>query len=270
MSLWACAALGQVGASAQPTTAQETVTATTRKAVQEAQQRLHALGYDPGSTDGALGPRTIAALKKFQSDHGLPVIGTLDQKTAAVLAAAKPSQGRRVPLRSRGDGETGPHPAVSEEDEWSRALQLNSADGYMSFYREFPGTERLAVLQGTLEGVMGGAWGRNGFDMLVFLKMNGSNVFTMPLEEAIKWDVVAHRGVEGGYEVGQRAPIPNARIIILKGPDKIISIGFERPDGSCADFCKSPTEACTNRIMIRSKGKDTVSQSNSCIAGGTP
>ncbi len=63
----------------------------TKEAVQEAQQQLQALGYAPGLADGAMGSRTMAALRKFQSDRGLPVTGKLDQKTAAVLAAQKAS-----------------------------------------------------------------------------------------------------------------------------------------------------------------------------------
>ena len=72
----------------RPTANAGTATAATRK---EAQQRLRSLAYDPGIADGAIGAKTIAALKKFQSDHGLSATGMLDQKTLDALGVASPS-----------------------------------------------------------------------------------------------------------------------------------------------------------------------------------
>jgi peptidoglycan hydrolase-like protein with peptidoglycan-binding domain len=71
----------------QPTTAPATTTTATaaKKIVQGAQERLQALGYQPGSADGVMGTKAVAALKKFQSDHSLPVTGQLDRKTLDAL-----------------------------------------------------------------------------------------------------------------------------------------------------------------------------------------
>jgi peptidoglycan hydrolase-like protein with peptidoglycan-binding domain len=72
-------------------------TATTKKTIRSAQERLQALGYQPGSADGVIGARMIAALKKFQSDRGLSATGVLDGKTVDALnapseaAATKPT-----------------------------------------------------------------------------------------------------------------------------------------------------------------------------------
>lgn len=44
-------------------------------AVGRVQAGLAELGYDPGPVDGVLGARTTAAIKKYQSDHGLLVDG---------------------------------------------------------------------------------------------------------------------------------------------------------------------------------------------------
>ena len=52
-----------------------------KKDIQESQQRLQALGYEPGPADGAMGAKTVAAFRKFQSDRSLPVTGVLDRKT---------------------------------------------------------------------------------------------------------------------------------------------------------------------------------------------
>jgi peptidoglycan hydrolase-like protein with peptidoglycan-binding domain len=52
------------------------------KAVQEA---LKEKGFDPGAIDGAMGPRTTAALREFQQAEGLRVTGRLDAGTRSRL-----------------------------------------------------------------------------------------------------------------------------------------------------------------------------------------
>ena len=49
------------------------------------QGRLTNLGFDCGSSDGVLGPRTRDALRSFQHEQGLPETGELDEKTRAKL-----------------------------------------------------------------------------------------------------------------------------------------------------------------------------------------
>jgi peptidoglycan hydrolase-like protein with peptidoglycan-binding domain len=53
--------------------------------IMQAQQKLGALGYDPGAADGLLGPRTRQALRAFQQDQGLPLTGLLDLQTLEAL-----------------------------------------------------------------------------------------------------------------------------------------------------------------------------------------
>jgi peptidoglycan hydrolase-like protein with peptidoglycan-binding domain len=65
-------AAGPIGGdlTAVPISAELLATYTT--AVQEA---LQAKGYRPGAADGLLGPRTRAAIRRYQQDYGLPVTG---------------------------------------------------------------------------------------------------------------------------------------------------------------------------------------------------
>ncbi len=49
------------------------------------QARLNSLGYDCGVADGTPGPRTEAALKRFQQEHSLTESGTADQQTQQKL-----------------------------------------------------------------------------------------------------------------------------------------------------------------------------------------
>jgi hypothetical protein len=84
-------AQGQVAALA-------TSTAVAKKTIQAAQERLQALGYQPGLADGVMGATANAALKKFQSDRGLSADAVLDRKTMDALnirpeeVAAEPTE----------------------------------------------------------------------------------------------------------------------------------------------------------------------------------
>jgi peptidoglycan hydrolase-like protein with peptidoglycan-binding domain len=49
------------------------------------QQRLQEKGYNPGNTDGTANDTTRAAIRKFQQDQGIPVTGTVDERTANEL-----------------------------------------------------------------------------------------------------------------------------------------------------------------------------------------
>ncbi len=51
----------------------------------EVQQALAANDYDPGRRDGVLDVNTVAAVQRFQQDHGLPPTGLIDARTLAAL-----------------------------------------------------------------------------------------------------------------------------------------------------------------------------------------
>jgi peptidoglycan hydrolase-like protein with peptidoglycan-binding domain len=53
--------------------------------IRDAQRQLKALGFDPGSVDGTLGPQTEAALRAYQHAHRLPETGRLDDVTVRSL-----------------------------------------------------------------------------------------------------------------------------------------------------------------------------------------
>jgi hypothetical protein len=52
------------------------------------QERLAALGYKPGKADGMMGPRTRAAIRAFERDHGMPQTGKITPELASALATA--------------------------------------------------------------------------------------------------------------------------------------------------------------------------------------
>jgi hypothetical protein len=50
-----------------------------------AQQRLKELGFDPGPVDGLWGPKSQAALRRYQETYELPVTGEVDRPTLTAL-----------------------------------------------------------------------------------------------------------------------------------------------------------------------------------------
>jgi peptidoglycan hydrolase-like protein with peptidoglycan-binding domain len=54
------------------------------------QQRLKEFGYDPGPMNGMIGVQTQEALRRFQTETGLPVTGELDWETARRLGIELP------------------------------------------------------------------------------------------------------------------------------------------------------------------------------------
>lgn len=53
--------------------------------VQELQERLQELRYDPGASDGLFGPATANAVARFQADNNLPSTGIVDAQTWEAL-----------------------------------------------------------------------------------------------------------------------------------------------------------------------------------------
>lgn len=53
--------------------------------VKNLQIMLEGLGFSPGRTDGYYSEKTVQAVKTFQSGHGLPSTGEVDEKTAQLI-----------------------------------------------------------------------------------------------------------------------------------------------------------------------------------------
>ncbi len=76
--------------------------------VRRLQDRLRELGFDPGATDGAMGPKTVAAVKGFQQSKGLQVDGIVGPKTWTELGikvegqVSMPKPGGSGPLLKQG------------------------------------------------------------------------------------------------------------------------------------------------------------------------
>ena len=53
--------------------------------IRDVQRKLKELGFNPGTADGALGPKTIQALKLFQQKRNIPITGSIDERTIELL-----------------------------------------------------------------------------------------------------------------------------------------------------------------------------------------
>src|SRR5688500_13100636 len=67
-------------------------------AVKELQVRLKAAGFNPGTADGAFGPKTLAAVKAFQKSRGLSADGVVGPKTWGKLLANPPATTGKGPV----------------------------------------------------------------------------------------------------------------------------------------------------------------------------
>ena len=78
---------GSATAAAQ----QKTGAKPSAETIRRAQEALERAGYEIGTPDGQMGPRTVAVLKRFQTDRYLPVSGQLDETTLTALGIAASS-----------------------------------------------------------------------------------------------------------------------------------------------------------------------------------
>lgn len=131
--------------------------------IKQQQTKLQKLGYYKGALDGARGPQTIEATKRFQQDHGLEVDGAPGPKTSAKLdevlkgkskptAPSKPSRDNVTAIqravRAATDNNWGP-----DTEKRLRALEESSARGG----HDFPYGVKFA--QGVVGTNQDGDWG---------------------------------------------------------------------------------------------------------------
>ena len=93
--------------------------------VRDVQRRLRALGQRPGPVDGRYGPRTQAALERFQREAELRPSGELSPATAAALGRTVPDQ----PAQRASDRRNGNEPSQHAQRPARRAAASGADDG---------------------------------------------------------------------------------------------------------------------------------------------
>ena len=73
--------------------------------VKEVQEALKGNGFDPGTADGVIGPKTNQAIRDFQKSKNLQATGRIDERTASALGVGDISRGgsRSSPMPSGTD-----------------------------------------------------------------------------------------------------------------------------------------------------------------------
>lgn len=100
-----------------------------RTFVLEIQQRLNALGYDPGPSDGLYGPRTGNAITAFQGDQGMAVDGKPSVDVLTRLRETSPSTAADLPWKQpASEPEPAPAPAVTQAAAPTAGGMLSVAD----------------------------------------------------------------------------------------------------------------------------------------------
>ena len=72
-----------------------------KASVMDAQKQLRGLGFDVGAPDGVMGTKTIAALRRFQTERHLPPTGNLDSATVLQLKKETRAVEEKITARSR-------------------------------------------------------------------------------------------------------------------------------------------------------------------------
>lgn len=124
--------------------------------------------------------------------------------------------------------------ASPEEKEWDKALSLDTPEGYMDFYKRFPDTKRFIVRRGNLDAKPVMSVSDNGAGLTtdihrsyVSLTFNGSELGSVTLEDAERWDLVSQQsvaGFPGASEIRGRGPFPNAAILVIADLRRIIAV----------------------------------------------
>ena len=112
--------------------------------IMAAQKKLNDSGYNAGTPDGKMGPKTRAAIQKYQQDNNLTVSGKLDESTLTHLNVAGGKTMANAPsdigrgAKAAGHDIKGGHPVAA-------AKAMGKGFGHAG----------KAVAEGTKSGVMG-------------------------------------------------------------------------------------------------------------------
>ncbi len=145
-----------------------------RGARQQIQRGLQSAGFDPGGADGLFGPRTRAAIRRWQTSRGSRATGYLDGASVAALRPSAPGQPTFRQREAVGADTAAapavsapPPPAASAELEglfWQSVMNSTNPSEFEAYLRRFPNglfselaEARLAALRAPAGGPPGAA-----------------------------------------------------------------------------------------------------------------
>ncbi len=168
-----------------------------RDVVLQVQQSLKTLGYDVGTPDGVMGPRTATAIRAFQTSVGLPVTGTTSN--ALIEDLNKASQNKATAsssTRSTSQNEANMSPVALN----NLGIKYSKGDGVPKDEAEAVRLYRLAAEQGNATAQIN----------LAVMYAEGRGV-PKDVAEAVKWyrlaaeqgDATAQLRLATGYRFGK-------------------------------------------------------------------
>lgn len=150
--------------------------------VRRAQDALDRAGYDIGTADGQMGSRTLAAIKRFQTDHYLPVSGRLDAGTLTALG-----------IGAGGGGPVGSHVASLSEP-------INALERFVDR------TGAIGIMAATNSGLYRTLDPSRGWDRVMFGQAIDSRttcVSTEPQNSSTIWVGTAIAGILVSHDGGE-------------------------------------------------------------------
>jgi peptidoglycan hydrolase-like protein with peptidoglycan-binding domain len=133
LSATAAMAHGNKQTSAQASSSQASSGAAMQQdesSVKQAQQALNDKGFNVGTPDGIAGPKTQAAVRKFQQQQNIGASGQLDQQTLAALGiqtSADMTLGQNTTASSPDTSSTSSSPSASSTSSSPSASSSTSA-----------------------------------------------------------------------------------------------------------------------------------------------
>src|SRR5262249_34031882 len=99
-----------------------------RQQIADLQWQLAVHGYDPGASDGSVGPRTQGAIQQYQTDAGLPVDGQPSPKLLEHLQYTDPPVLNRHTAQGKGQPNYSGPP--TGQDNTDGGQPYDNGDGY--------------------------------------------------------------------------------------------------------------------------------------------
>ena len=123
-----------------------------RSARRQVQVSLQSGGFDPGGADGLFGPRTRAAIRRWQTSRGLRATGYLDGPSAEALRTTGAPGASAAAVAAPEQSAGAPAAATAEQEIlfWQSIANSTNAADFEAYLAQFPNGVFSALAQGRL------------------------------------------------------------------------------------------------------------------------
>ena len=225
--------------------AQEHSVGVAKSVIQDAQLQLKSLGYEPGVADGALGTKTTNAVKKFQSDHRLPVTGILSPDTLTVLNQAADM------ARKRGMATVNVDPKANEDADWAKAYEKSTPASFWEFSEKYPQSERVQIVHGRITTKFAYMNTGNGMEPHSWVVVGGQS-YPLTESEMRQWKFIRYEHTGKYLFPTSGGAIADGTAMLVMGTDgkyRIVDIQGEVAGGGTDPF-KPTLQISSNTVRV--------------------